>query len=414
MKPHLCAMLKNNPAMFQNSPSKLTVPSHPPAPTTLKSLPPSFFQGGGLRQGNMPPGGIPHRQINITSVYQVVAIEVNLSKTFTVLSFYIPPCQDISINEISNIISSITTPLLILGDFNSWNTIWGSTNNNNRGILMENIIERTDLCILNNGSPTHFSTHNTYSHIDLSLCSLDLLPLASWDVLNDLHGSDHFPIKLILKLSEEIFRPVKAKKFLLHKADWYNFSNSADKEIASRQITQSSNQCAATVTKCILSAANCHIPQLTHNYRPARSPVPWWNDALADLRHLKMKAWQKFKSAPHQENLIAYKKQNAIFRRELRKAKILSFKRFTEDIHRDTPISTVWDKINRITRKSSTTIIKTINTQHDSISDPNKIANHFGEEWAKYSSDENFPPLFNSAKNSTTASFLTVILAKLV
>lgn len=349
---------------------------------------------------------IPHKQIHINCDYQVVAIEVNLNKTFTVLSFYIPPCQDISIREISRIISLFTTPLLIVGDFNCWNTIWGSSNNNSRGILMETIIERAGLCLLNNGKPTHFSTHNTFSHIDLSFCSVDLLPLTSWDVFSDLHSSDHFPIQIVIKLSDGNSNPVKTNKFLIHLADWQNFSKRAELEIENRSITSSSNKNAATITKSIRVAANLYIPQCKQSNRPNRIPVPWWNPNLAELRRQKMLTWQQFKSNPIQENLILYKRQNAIFRKELKKAKTDSFKHFTNNINRNTPISEVWNKINKITRKSGSTIIKAINTQNETITDPMKIANHFGVEWANYSSDENFPALFNSAKN--TANNITI------
>ncbi|GBP08882.1 hypothetical protein EVAR_70581_1 [Eumeta japonica] len=41
--------------------------------------------------------------------------------------------SDISALELSNPISSFSSYLLVVGDFNGRNTIWGSTSNNNRG-----------------------------------------------------------------------------------------------------------------------------------------------------------------------------------------------------------------------------------------------------------------------------------------
>jgi len=61
-----------------------------------------------------------------------------------------------------------------------------------RGETTQRFIDNTPLILLK--SPTHFSTHNTYTHIDLTLCSPILAPHAKWKILNDLHGSDHFPI----------------------------------------------------------------------------------------------------------------------------------------------------------------------------------------------------------------------------
>ena len=38
--------------------------------------------------------------------------------------------------------------------------------------------------------------HGTFSAIDLSICSADLLTDFSWKVMEDSHGSDHFPVLL--------------------------------------------------------------------------------------------------------------------------------------------------------------------------------------------------------------------------
>lgn len=48
-----------------------------------------------------------------------------------------------------------------------------------------------DLAILNDGSPTFLSFT-----IDLSVCHLALIAEYAWKVLDDLYGSDHFPISL--------------------------------------------------------------------------------------------------------------------------------------------------------------------------------------------------------------------------
>ena len=123
---------------------------------------------------------IPHKVINIDTEYQLVTIEINLNIKFTILSFYIPPSEDISVRELTNIIYPFNTPVLVVGDFFGCNTIWGSTYNNRRGKLLASIILDTGLCVLNDKSPTHLSTHNTFSHIDLSLCSMSLLHLVYW------------------------------------------------------------------------------------------------------------------------------------------------------------------------------------------------------------------------------------------
>ena len=123
-----------------------------------------------------------------------IAIEIGLNIQFTILSLYIPPHQTFNVTDINNILNQISTPAIIVGDVNAWSNFWGSNNSNSRGQIFEDIILASDLVVLNDGSPTHFSTHHTFTHVDITLFSSVLSPKCEWAILDDLHGSDHYPI----------------------------------------------------------------------------------------------------------------------------------------------------------------------------------------------------------------------------
>jgi len=144
------------------------------------------------------------------------------------------------------------TPLLILGDLKGWHPAWGSPKTYSRGKTIQQFIDNTQLILLNDKSPTHFSTHNTYTHIDLSLCSATLAPHAKWEILNDLHGSDHFPI--VLKL---IFKTI----FILKKANWEQYESLTHKHKEIFPTSVNVNKEAAQINKIILHSANISIPQ---------------------------------------------------------------------------------------------------------------------------------------------------------
>jgi len=55
-------------------------------------------------------------------------------------------------------------------------------------------IDRLDCILLNDMSKINFSTHNTLTHIDLSLANADIAPELTWKVIYDLHVSDLFSI----------------------------------------------------------------------------------------------------------------------------------------------------------------------------------------------------------------------------
>ena len=73
----------------------------------------------------------------------------------------------------------------------------GLSGYNDKGEIIENFIAENDLCLFNDKQPTylHSPTRN-YFALDLSICSPNIYLDFDWSVLDDLHGSDHFPIKM--------------------------------------------------------------------------------------------------------------------------------------------------------------------------------------------------------------------------
>ena len=86
--------------------------------------------------------------------------------------------------------------MLIVGDFNAHNQLWGSTNTDGRGREIETFITQQGLNIINNGAPTRI-LYNTESTIDLLIYSPELDPDFNWIVLSSPGDSDHCPIIII-------------------------------------------------------------------------------------------------------------------------------------------------------------------------------------------------------------------------
>lgn len=103
-------------------------------------------------------------------------------------NIYIP---EQNMNEILNQISS---PFIILGDFNAHYTIWGSEYISCRGQVIEDILLKTpNKSLLNDGQSKHVTLANgKLSAIDLSFSSATISPTLNWEVHPDLNLSDHF------------------------------------------------------------------------------------------------------------------------------------------------------------------------------------------------------------------------------
>lgn len=98
--------------------------------------------------------------------------------------------------DINNIIKQLPQPFIIVGDFNSHNVIWGSDQTDQRGKVIEKILENNNIILLNNTEPTRLNPINgNLSNIDLSL-STALAQRIDWNVSSNLTSSDHFPITI--------------------------------------------------------------------------------------------------------------------------------------------------------------------------------------------------------------------------
>ena len=341
---------------------------------------------------------IPHKVKRLSSPLQILVIEINLQLTFTIVSIYIPPSQNFSLHDLTNIFSNINTPILFLGDVNSWNTLWGSAKNNSRGDTIEQALTQFNLFPLNDGSPTYFSSHASFTNIDVSCCSSQLTAITKWSISDDLHNSDHFPIFIDLHLSPNNVTYKPLKKFLTDKANWFLFSSSVDSELDKHIPPCSSNKEGAQILKAVRTAANKYIPQ--SRPFPKRLQPPWWNKQLNELRSEKMKAWETFKKNMSTNNLLSFKNLNAKFKREIKKYKKESLKQFTSTINRNTPISDIWLKIKRFSNQHPSKTTNIIRHNDLTLTDPSKIADLFGSEWCKYASNSNFSPEYNKIKEA--------------
>ena len=102
-----------------------------------------------------------------------------------------PPSSPIDIKKLDHLINQLPKPFIVMGDFNSHHTLWGCTNTNDKGRIIEDFITKHDLVLLNDKSSTYLHpATGSYSSLDLTICSPGIFPDFNWKVVDDLHGSD--------------------------------------------------------------------------------------------------------------------------------------------------------------------------------------------------------------------------------
>jgi len=141
--------------------------------------------------------GIPHSEVPLNTNLQAQAVRITLHRTFTLCNIYIPPPSKPTPQDFDDLINQLPQPFLLVGDFNAHSTQWGNRNTDPKGRLIENLIIRHNLCMLNDNSPTylHLPT-GSKTAIDLSITSANLYLDLDWSVEADLFGSDHYPITI--------------------------------------------------------------------------------------------------------------------------------------------------------------------------------------------------------------------------
>ena len=327
----------------------------------------------------MVHNSVPSYPYRLRTDLQAVAATVDFRQLkITIVSLYIPPEGNLPADSLQRMIQQLPSNFLILGDFNTYNTVWGCSYTNSRGRRLEDIMHSNNICILNNGSPTHITLPSgSTSAIDLSLSSAAVADRFRWRTHMSPCGSDHFPIWLW----SEIPHPgSRTPQWNLLKADWTSFT--ADCVLDFDPTDASTDTLNEQVSDKILESANKHIPKTSS--LPKRIPVPWWSEDCQRAIRERRRRSRAFNRRPTTDNLILFRKARAVARRMIREAKRSSWAAYITTINRFTPMTQVWKRIHRISGRGSPIQLPVLTLPNSTIiTDPTEVANFIGQKWSE-------------------------------
>lgn len=335
---------------------------------------------------------IIHKEYKIDSELQHTTIQIQMPNLpnqpkITVSNIYIPPNQNIRTQDITNITSRLQAPYIILGDLNAHNRIWGSSTNNNRGNIIQNILENCDnLILLNNGQPTRFNALNgTCSAIDITMATNDIAYLLQWNPHNDLCNSDHFPLFINLQAENLQSLTSKTRRWNIKKADWNKFKSYLQQH--SVQISENIDVSIAELIKNITEAANLSIPKSNGKHT---KEVPWWCPEIKTAIKDRNKALNKFRITKLNKDLQLFRKLRAKARQLIRSKKRESWGKFVQGINVNTSNTEMWNKIRILRGTKTHSAISLMDSNKKIITDEKQIANIFAHQFAFNSSDDNY------------------------
>ena len=375
-----------------------------------------FYKNKALEPGQHAQGGVAilaskkcsKSEIKLNTALQAVAISIKLHKRITICSFYCPPSKaaDFSQAEFENLLDQLPKPFLVLGDFNAHNRLWYGKKENKRGEILEAVLNERDIFFLDKDKDTHYYTDGNQlksSHIDLSLCSTNLLLDFEWGMFDQLMDSDHYPIWL---RSGRKRKPNCFPKWVLDKANWPKFSEKAIPKMSVNEF-DSVQEAAQYCKSFIIDAAKDSIPKSSGKSTEYNSP--WFNEDCKTAKKDRKKEFDKFLNGLISK--IEWHRARAKARQTFRWNKKLSWIQFMESINENTPSKEVWRKIGILINKYNSQSVTSLKSGNEIIDDPKSIADKIGDAFAKVSSEASCSPKFLKFKrqNSKVVNFLTKI-----
>ena len=346
--------------------------------------------------------GIPHEVLELDTELQAVAVKVSLHKTITVCNVYIPPRFNVAQSDLDNLVNQLPAPFLFIGDFNAHSDLWGCSSSNSLGNKVEHLLESSNICLLNDKSPTYFHpASGSFTSIDLSLCSASVFLDFAWQVHSDQCGSDHFPILIdIVKSMPKDNVP----RWNLKKADWPKFKLQCSLDINRHSFTDITEKFPAFLDKLNDIARQC-VPKSTG--QSTGSYKPWFNSECKKAVKARQNAMDKCRTNPTSDNINEYKSCRANARKVIKESKRKSWHEYVSKLNVKTPAKKVWEMIRKISGKQSNTTIHHLeNNDGTKITERVDIANRLAQEISKNSSSNNYRTKFQKYQENAEKEHL--------
>ena len=329
-------------------------------------------------------GDVPYQELSLDTPIQAVAATVQLRVKVTICNIYIPPTTNtLTPNNIKTLYDQLPKPCILLGDFNAHSQRWGCNTTNQRGRTIEQLIDQTNLVMLNNGAPTRPNRIND-SAIDLTMCSANISQYFEWNTTPSVLDSDHYPIAITTNSETIDATPIR----LMKKANWTTYTNSA----AWNDITPTHENNANMLTELynrINEACEEAIPTIT----PTRFyPKPWWTPDLTRTRNIRERLYKIYRRNKTDQNRTNWSKARAEHKRNIKKAKDESWEKYTSEFNASIPISNLCKRVKRMKNIAppSIRILNDPDQQGVQYTTPSEISEVLAKTFAGVSSDENY------------------------
>ena len=350
---------------------------------------------------------IPFSPVPLDTNLNALSVRVFLPQPLTVCSLYLPPSSPVSYESLDSLVSQLPPPFVLVGDFNARSSYWRDSGNNSNGRVVRDVIVDRHLDVLNDGSPTHYHAQtDSYTCIDLCVCSPDFPPDRFWSVHDDLCGSDHFPALLDLLPVAPIFpRP----HWSYRRAKWGSFTKSSRSLLSLAPSSSAVADQLPEFAEALCTLARSHIPLRTSPLRPS---VVWWNEECMRAKRERRRLYRAFQRSRTPHAYIQYRRQCALTRRTFRLAKRGSWMEYVSSISSSTPVPKIWRRIRKLSGASGCAHLPVLRSEGRLVGDPREVAQLIARTLSLASVGSQCPSFLRHKEQSTQPLDFTTSLLK--
>lgn len=325
---------------------------------------------------------IANPNFNVLKIEQLsnthfICVEVSARKfKLYVVSAYFQYCDKIEpyIQHLDAVLHTLQgCNVIICADANAKSTLWHSSQTDERGEALENLIAQHNLFILNRESNARtYDSTNGAANIDVTLASSTCYnKISHWTLHQDRTTSDHNLITLKINTPTDSNTAHGPElRYNIRRADWTKFEEHLKKECENVTFENGDDTPvdpdaqAITLQQILKSACDAAIPRKT---RYPKS-VPWWNKDLTKLKTETRRARRSFQSEANKDKKELLKTQYKTLRNkyiaQIRKAKSSSWQEFVTREGNSEPWSIVYKfQTNKIQIEQAQESIKSTDRQ---------------------------------------------------
>jgi len=330
---------------------------------------------------------LPYTVIDTTtSGVEVLTIEVTATTgVMTISNVYNPPRNDINVAEYQQILGRGNT--VVVGDFNSQSTLWGSAQTDRNGEVLEGLLDDYGLVSLNTGDGTFIKQQGDCSHPDLTIVSGRLAAKSSWTVINDSLGSDHLPI--LVTLNERMsHQPSQRVTWAMKRADWTAFGASCDESLSPVETDETAEEHYHRFTNAVLRAANDAIPK--RKPRRVGRTVPFWNQRCSDAVRDRNRARNRMNRTRLLADCIEYRRLKGVVQRVIKDESKTHWETYCSHLTTSTKLGTVWRMAKRMSGGNVNHTTPSLRVNGGLLQSNEETAEAFAIHYAAMSSDGNY------------------------